>query len=46
VAGQDQTPEGRPLLHVSFPDAAFRRLLKLHRGDFEIVAAPTHEEVP
>jgi GTP-binding protein HflX len=44
VEGQDMTAEGRPLLHVHFPDAAFRKLLKLHRGDFQVTRAASHEE--
>jgi 50S ribosomal subunit-associated GTPase HflX len=46
VTAQDQSAAGQPKLRVSFSDVAFKKMLKAHRGDFEIVAAPTHEEAP
>lgn len=40
VTRVDQAEDGRPQLGVRFTDEVFRRFLKLHAGDFDIVAAP------
>jgi len=46
VRRQDQDDGGKPRLWVCFPDVAFRKLLKAHRGDFDMWPVSSGSEEP